>query len=54
MAAALREAAEHAGIEPGQLTGVGVGSPGEVDAGAGTVANARNLPGWDGVFPSNT
>ena len=50
MAAALRAAAEHAGIEPGALRGVGVGSPGEVDSTAGTVAHARNLPGWDGVF----
>jgi glucokinase len=50
MADAMRAAAEQAGIEPGTLTGVGVGSPGEVDSVAGTVANAGNLPGWDGVF----
>ena len=36
MAAALREAAESAGVEPSSLRGVGVGSPGEVDAATGT------------------
>jgi glucokinase len=30
---------------------VGVGSPGAIDAEAGTVAQARNLPDWEGVFP---
>jgi glucokinase len=28
-----------------------VGSPGDVDARAGTVTSARNLPGWAGRFP---
>ncbi|MFL5816964.1 MAG: ROK family protein [Conexibacter sp.] len=51
MAAALREAAEAAGIEPSALNGVGVGSPGAIDADAGTVSGARNLPGWAGTFP---
>ncbi len=50
MAAALCEAAEAAGVEPAQLAGVGVGSPGAIDADAGTVSGARNLPGWDGTF----
>jgi len=50
MAAALREAAESAGIEPAELAGVGVGSPGAIDADAGTVTGARNLPGWSGSF----
>ncbi len=49
-AGALREAADAAGIDPAQLVGVGVGSPGAIDAAAGTVAEARNLPGWDGPF----
>jgi glucokinase len=35
----------------GGLTGVGVGSPGEVDASSGVVSQARNLPGWEGSFP---
>ncbi len=50
LATALREAAQAAGVEPAALAGVGVGSPGIVDADAGTVAGARNLPGWDGEF----
>ena len=51
MAAALTEAAKAAGIEPSELRGVGVGSPGTVDAEAGTVSHADNLPGWDASFP---
>jgi glucokinase len=54
MAAALREAAAAAGIEPAELAGVGVGSPGAIDADAGTVTGARNLPGWEGSFPLAT
>jgi glucokinase len=50
MAAAMREAAEQAGVSTGALAGVGVGSPGDVDAGRGTVTSARNLPGWEGEF----
>jgi glucokinase len=30
---------------------VGVGSPGTVDADAGTVSSAKNLPGWAGSYP---
>jgi glucokinase len=47
---ALRDAAKAAEIEPAQLDGIGVGSPGTIDA-EGTVTSARNLPGWDGSFP---
>jgi glucokinase len=47
----VREACEGAGVEPGALEAIGVGSPGDVDRTAGTVAHARNLPGWNGVFP---
>jgi glucokinase len=50
MAEALLGAAKAAGVEASALTGVGVGSPGDVDEQAGTVARAGNLPGWDGVF----
>ncbi|MGE5636949.1 MAG: ROK family protein, partial [Nocardioidaceae bacterium] len=46
LAEALREAAEAAGTSPDALTGVGVGSPGAVDARAGVVADASNLPGF--------
>ena len=49
MAAALRDAAKAAELEPETLAGVGVGSPGTIDA--GTVTSARNLPGWEGSFP---
>lgn len=51
MAAALREAAEGAGVEPAELRGVGVGSPGDADEKTGVVSGARNLPGWEGSFP---
>jgi glucokinase len=46
LANAIGEAAEQTGLEPGALEGVGVGSPGAVDASAGTVADARNIPEW--------
>ncbi len=51
MAQTLREAAADADVEPSGLSGLGVGSPGVVDAATGTVAGARNLPGWEGSFP---
>jgi glucokinase len=47
--AALRDAATAAEVEPSQLAGVGVGSPGRVED--GKVTEARNLPGWEGTFP---
>ena len=50
MIEATREAAQNAGLETSALRGVGVGSPGIVDAQTGTVSSARNLPGWDGTF----
>jgi glucokinase len=51
MVAALREAAEQAGVETAALEGVGVGSPGDADEKTGVVSGARNLPGWEGSFP---
>jgi glucokinase len=50
IAAALREAAEGAGVETAALAGIGVGSPGKVDNDAGTVTGAKNLPDWGGSF----
>ena len=50
MTTVLREAAAAAGVETAQLSGVGVGSPGNIDTAAGTVSNVVNLPGWDGGF----
>ncbi len=49
--ASLREAADAAGTGAGELTAVGVGSPGVVDDEAGTVTSARNLPDWEGTYP---
>jgi glucokinase len=48
MAGALAEATEQAGLSPRELSAVGVGSPGAVDAADGTVADARNIPEWSG------
>jgi glucokinase len=50
VAAAVRDAAEAAGTEVSALTGIGVGAPGAVDAEAGTVAEAGNLPDWRQPF----
>jgi glucokinase len=50
MAAAMKGAAKAAGVQTASLAGVGVGSPGDVDEKAGTVANARNLPDWQAPF----
>ncbi len=47
---AITDAGAAAGVEPGALRGVGVGSPGTVDGVSGTVSSARNLPGWSGTF----
>jgi glucokinase len=48
MEAAQRDAAKAAEVEPQELAGVGVGSPGTIDG--GNVTSARNLPGWEGTF----
>lgn len=51
IAQVLREAAAEAQVDPADLTHVGVGSPGTVDAAAGTVSSAKNLPGWAAAYP---
>lgn len=51
MVAAMAEAAETAGTTTEKLTGVGVGSPGDVSRGSGIVSRAKNLPHWGGSFP---
>jgi glucokinase len=51
MAAAMKEAAEAAGVRTEDLVGVGVGSPGDADEKTGVVSAAKNLPGWEGSFP---
>jgi glucokinase len=48
---AVAVSAAQAGLETDSLIGVGVGSPGEIDAKEGTVAQARNLPDWESAFP---
>jgi glucokinase len=50
LAAAMKEAAEAAGIETSDLDGIGIGSPGKVDNDAGTVTGAKNLPDWGGSY----
>jgi glucokinase len=50
MVTAVREALTGAGVEPGALGGVGVGSPGVVNALTGAVSSARNLNGWNETF----
>jgi glucokinase len=50
MVEVLRIAADEAGVDPAELAGIGVGSPGSVDDVAGTVSTARNLSEWEGTF----
>ncbi|HEY2536674.1 MAG TPA: ROK family protein [Solirubrobacteraceae bacterium] len=49
----LREAAADAKIDPARLHGIGIGSPGTIEA-DGAVTSARNLPDWEGTFPLAT
>ncbi|MBA2504987.1 MAG: ROK family protein [Thermoleophilaceae bacterium] len=51
IADSLREAAEAAKVATGELAGVGMGSPGDVDGRKGTVANAGNLSEWKEPSP---
>lgn len=46
MANAVAEAAREADVAPEDLRGVGVGSPGAIDAAEGTISHAGNLDGW--------
>jgi glucokinase len=49
---AMRDAAQAAGLQTSDLAYIGVGSPGAIDAPAGTVSSASNLPGWaDATYP---
>jgi glucokinase len=50
IAEAMRVATTAADLHTSDLERVGVGSPGAIDANAGTVASASNLPGWSGVY----
>jgi glucokinase len=51
MAEAMAEAAEQAGLATADLSGIGVGSPGDADEKTGVVSDARNLPHWIDPFP---
>jgi glucokinase len=51
LVACMTEAATAANLEVGQLAGIGVGVPGEVDLAAGTLARATNLPEWEHPVP---
>jgi glucokinase len=46
VAEAVEQACADANLEVEQLDGIGLGSPGAIDSRAGTIANAKNLPGW--------
>jgi glucokinase len=46
MEAALREAAANADLGTRDLSGIGVGSPGDADEKTGVVSGARNLRNW--------
>src|SRR5258708_29769221 len=50
MAIAVRNAAQAAGVRPSELTGVGVGAPGAIDAAAGPAAPPPHPP-RPGPFP---
>lgn len=51
LVACMSEAADVAKLEVARLDGIGVGVPGEVDAVAGTLARAGNLPEWEHSVP---
>jgi glucokinase len=50
LAAALRDALAVGGVDASALAGVGVGTPGSIDAGEGVVAQVANIRGWKGPF----
>lgn len=50
MGHAVLETIREAGVDPADVAGVGVGSPGILDYRAGTMVNPTNFKGWNG-FP---
>lgn len=46
---AARRCMETAGVEPGSVRGLGVGSPGTIDLANGVVLFSPNLPGWGDI-----
>ena len=51
IASSVKAAVVDAGVDLEDLVGVGVGGPGQIDAKAGTLSNAGNLPGWMITYP---
>jgi glucokinase len=52
IAETVAQSMREAGADPGDLAGIGIGSPGGIDQAAGTVTDAANVtPGWTGSFP---
>ncbi|MGC2372853.1 MAG: ROK family protein [Solirubrobacteraceae bacterium] len=51
LVACIAEAAGASGVDVAHLNGLGVGVPGEVNATAGTLARATNLPQWEHPVP---
>lgn len=49
MISSVRSAMSDASLDMADLAGVGVGSPGQIDAATGTVSHAGNLPDWLGT-----
>lgn len=50
IADSVRAATQQAGLTVAELSGAGVGSPGQIDVDHGTVSHAGNLPGWMGTY----
>lgn len=50
MAKTVHEAIAKAGLTPGEIAQVGLGSPGTLDLPTGSLVRPSNLPGWD-FFP---
>jgi glucokinase len=51
IAQTIRTSLEKAGADQKGLAGIGIGTPGKVDAEAGTVSLAANVPGFSGTVP---
>jgi glucokinase len=51
LADALDEALEAASVAHEALSAIGIGAPGAIDDGAGTLARAGNLPAWRDPYP---
>jgi glucokinase len=50
LAETMRAALDDADVEAMGIAGVGVGAPGSIDAGSGTVLQVPNIDGWDAPY----